>query len=124
MKSRNWILWTLLTFGIIFCFLFIITQTNLLFKTSDFEVKVRFESPEEGDAGIVALKRNPSTPSVLDWATFDDGEQIHIFSSSYVSPKIRIDLPEIILPGVYYLDVEASFTSGIVQTETIRFRVI
>lgn len=123
-QNRNWIFGVFLIIGILGTILFISVQTNIFYKNSDFSVNVMFDSQKEGDSGYLTIHRNQKTPSVSDWATFENNDTIVYFSDSFVREKINIDLPEKVESNVYYFNVDVKYVSGYTETKEVSFRVI
>ena len=124
MKNRAWIFILLFIIGAGASLFFVITQTNLLYKNSDFKLRVMFESELDGDSGYITLIRNEQTPSVLDWASFENGEDYVFFSKKYVDERVYFDLPSEIETGIYYLDVEIKQLSGAIGIITLQFKIL
>lgn len=121
-KDRNWIFVLLFIIGIVITFVFMLGQTNILYKNSDFTKTVYFYG-EEGDSGYLEIQRNHLTPSTAEWVTFGNNETTILFSDEIVSEKLYINLPSTVKSGTYYFNVKANYVSGKEETKEIRFRV-
>jgi len=104
-------LYALLVVGVLVGIIFIILQTNIIYKQTGSTITETLDiSDKVGDetgAGYILLERNSETPSFLGSAKFEDGDLFSYFTISQyedVKRKIIVNFPEGLESGKYYFD--------------------
>jgi len=125
MKQIPWFIVVMMIFGVLLSVFLVITQTNLIFKSGNFDKKIVL-TPERNDAGYINLKRNVLTPSTLEWVKFSNGQTYKMFTTykgEYIEEKVHFNVPESVERGTYYVDYEVRYLSGQVEKGTLSFTV-
>ncbi len=124
-KTKNITLISLVfVFGIVLTLIFVILQTNIIYKNYDFTKIITFQPEFESDSGYLTINRNSKTPNVADWVSFDNNQSYKFFSEDSIIEKIQIDLPNNIEPGKYYFNIDSNFIESKKTTKIYSFRVI
>lgn len=128
-RNRNgekWVYFALgLALGIFIVFLF----TSINPSSGDEVTKsivVQYEGTDDTSGGFIQLLRNNETPSVLDWATFENGKTSVFFTienGETYSQILTINVPQNVDRGTYYLDYYVEFVDGQKEEKTLSFFV-
>jgi len=90
----------------------ILFETKLLLKQPEDNVtrviRVHQIVGEGTGEGYILLKRNPNTPSTMDWASIDDKSVAYftIAEMQKVEKEVIIKIPEGVMSGRYYIDYQ------------------
>lgn len=122
-------LYALLVVGVLVGITIVILQTNIIYKQPGSKWTETLDITEnvgdETGAGYVLLSRNSKTPSFLESAKFENGDQFSYFTISQyenVKRKIIIDFPEGLDSGKYYFDADI-FLNGKTYKITYEYKV-
>ncbi len=88
------------------------------------KIVVEYDGVADTSGGFIQLKRNSASPSVLDWATFDNKERVVYFTVEDVyTATVTIDVPDNTPRGTYYLDYYVELIDGQKTEKTLSFYV-
>lgn len=88
------------------------------------KVVIEYDGAQDTSGGYIKLERNDETPSVLDWASFKNGEKFSYFTIEDIHTEtITINVPENTQRGTYYLDYYVELVDGQKIEKTLSFYV-
>jgi len=111
MKNERWILIFFLIIGVVSSSIFLYFNTDFFIAQQGSVVhrslQVSYDGVADDNVFLVRLVRNSVTPSVVDWASFNNGKPfiyVTVNRGSVEFVDLSIVVPEFIVPGNYYVD--------------------